>query len=84
MTDPPSPEPLPVTADFAYVRWHGRTGPGYEYGEKELVEWAGVLESLQADRVHGYFNNDQGGAATRNATALSSLLSRRAVINRAI
>ena len=80
LTDPPPPDHLAATADFAYVRWHGRGGASYEYTERELNDWAAALRDLSVDEVYGYFNNDQGGAAPRNAAALSSLLQEHKVV----
>jgi uncharacterized protein YecE (DUF72 family) len=77
MTDPPPPESPLITAEFAYVRWHGRSGAGYEYDVRELREWADLLEPLDVKTVFGYFNNDQGGAAPRNAQSLNELLEHR-------
>ena len=67
---------VPVTTDLCYVRWHGRSGPGYEYSTKELEEWAGILQRLPVDNVYGYFNNDVGAMAPRNALALQNLFHR--------
>jgi uncharacterized protein YecE (DUF72 family) len=76
LTDPPPPRSdVPVTSDLSYVRWHGRSGPGYEYSTEDLENWAEVLERLPVKNVYGYFNNDVGAKAPRNALALQDLLS---------
>jgi uncharacterized protein YecE (DUF72 family) len=59
---------------MSYVRWHGRSGPGYEYATKELERWAELLNQLPVDQVYGYFNNDVGGWAPRNALAMNDIL----------
>lgn len=75
ITDPPAPRSdIPATADFCYVRWHGRSGPGSDYSTKELEQWAELLQRLPVDEVNGYFNNDVGGRAPRNALALKNIL----------
>jgi uncharacterized protein YecE (DUF72 family) len=75
LADPPPPGPeVRSTADLCYVRWHGRQGPGYVYPRSELKKWAELLQSLSTDRVFGYFNNDVGAAAPRNARSLLGLL----------
>ncbi len=75
LTDLPAPRSdAVVTADLCYIRWHGRSGPGYAYSMEELKVWAGILLDLPVDSVFGYFNNDVGAAAPRNALALQHIL----------
>ena len=75
LTDPPPPRSdVPLTADMCYVRWHGRSGPEYEYSARELERWSMILRRLPVDNVYGYFNNDVGAKAPRNALALQNLL----------
>jgi uncharacterized protein YecE (DUF72 family) len=68
-----------VTADFAYVRFHGGESPyGSNYSEGELRDWSKritgwVEEGLD---VYGYFNNDAFGFAVKNALALRELVER--------
>ncbi len=71
--------PRLATADFIYVRLHGRAGR-YRgaYGEPELAEWADWLggELAQGRDVHLYFDNtDEGDCAVRNARRLAEMLS---------
>ena len=66
-----------VTADFAYVRFHGRTQwYSYLYSRDEIKEWAGrIAEMIQKGTdVYAYFNNDFEGYAVRNAAELKKFL----------
>lgn len=71
--------PNEITADLAYIRFHGPTSAKYfgEYSDDQLRVWADRIESWrgQVSEVYAYFNNDPGGAAVRNATTLKHLLS---------
>ena len=65
--------PVEVTADFAYVRFHGsRLMYGGCYSDEELGEWAQrIANSVQAVKeVYIYFNNDIDGFALANASTL--------------
>jgi uncharacterized protein YecE (DUF72 family) len=58
-----------VTADFAYLRYHGRTrceAPCYR--DDELREEARFIEGLarQGIDTYAYFNNDADGHAPAN------------------
>jgi uncharacterized protein YecE (DUF72 family) len=58
------------TADWGYVRFHeGRATPRPCYGRSALRTWAERLAALWSPRddVYVYFNNDQGGCATRDS-----------------
>ena len=51
-----------VTAEFAYIRWHGRGSPtwySYDYNPEELRGWVPKVEEVaeKTRRVYGYFNN---------------------------
>ena len=68
-----------VTANFAYVRWHGR--PGYQTQRQidpaaALRPWVPVLHQLgrQAQRVYGYVHNRFSGYAPRDCQTLLELL----------
>jgi len=66
-----------VTADFAYIRFHGRTKwYSYLYSREEIKEWAGRIAEMTKDGtdVYAYFNNDFEGYAVRNAADLKKLL----------
>jgi len=70
-----------VTANFAYVRWHGR--PGHQTQRQldpvaALRPWVPVLHQLgrQAQRVYGYVHNRFSGYAPRDCQTLLELLGR--------
>ena len=75
-----------VTADDAYVRFHGRNeqtwwgGGGerydYDYRADELKEWVQKVAELanQARRTYLFFNNCHAGQAARNAKLMQELL----------
>jgi uncharacterized protein YecE (DUF72 family) len=76
-----------VTADLAYVRFHGRNAAtwwagdarsrfDYGYGEEELRGWIPRLEgmSAQSRRLRGFFNNHARGQAVEAARTLKRLL----------
>jgi uncharacterized protein YecE (DUF72 family) len=66
-----------VTGGWSYVRFHqGRPSvPGYR--RDKLRRWADRIAGLLATDVFVYFNNDPGGAAVRDAEALTGMLERR-------
>jgi len=69
--------PLVVTADFAYIRFHGSAGLYSScYSDAELSDWAKriaeVGQSLKA--VYIYFNNDAEAYAVKNAEVLRQML----------
>jgi uncharacterized protein YecE (DUF72 family) len=72
--------PQILTTDFAYVRLHGPAGP-YQgsYAKTALETWADRLAAWAAQGIeaHCYFDNDQGGAAAKNAQQLQALLKTR-------
>jgi len=72
-----APSPQQVTADFVYVRFHGRRG-SYEgrYPRADLSAWADTIADWrdQGLDMYGYFNNDFRGYAVENAQKLLELL----------
>src|SRR4051794_13654732 len=68
--------PFVVTGGWSYVRFHqGGHGPlGSEYSRDKLRRWADRIASLEVDDVFVYFNNDQGGAAVRDAAVFTELV----------
>ena len=79
--DPRRPfQRLDLTADWAFVRFHGGSELGNgDYSERELEAWA--------ERVAGfgvpafvYFNNDWEGFAIRNALRFKELLGQEAAV----
>jgi uncharacterized protein YecE (DUF72 family) len=71
------PVPDVVTGGWTYVRFHqgGEHAPGY--GAAALRRWADRLASMPARDAFVYFNNDQGGAAIRDAATLTEMLQER-------
>ena len=71
--------PLEMTADFAYIRFHG-SDELYSscYSDKELADWAKRLANLDINlkAVYIYFNNDAEAFAVRNAMTLRDHLER--------
>lgn len=70
---------LRATAPFVYVRWHGPDRSnlyGGSYSDDDLRWWADRIGEWRADgrTVYGYFNNDGGGNAVRNARFLRDLV----------
>ncbi len=68
-----------ITADFGYVRWHGRNPKhwyDYEYSESELQEWVPKIESMETstEKLYLQFNNHPYGQAIRNARMLKDLM----------
>jgi uncharacterized protein YecE (DUF72 family) len=67
------------TADWGYMRFHqGLALPWPRYGRQALQAWVrriGATWPAAAD-VFVYFNNDQGGAAVRDAAAFAALARR--------
>jgi uncharacterized protein YecE (DUF72 family) len=69
----------PLTADFIYIRRHGRQGDyATEYGQWELAGDAERIRGyLEGGRdVFIYFNNDALGHAPKNASELKEMLER--------
>jgi uncharacterized protein YecE (DUF72 family) len=68
-----------VTGGWSYVRFHqGGHGPlGSDYSRDKLRRWADRIAGLPARDVWVYFNNDQGGAAVRDAAAFTDLVAER-------
>ncbi len=72
---PKLPSTIEVTADFAYIRWHG-TDDWYKhnYSKEELNGWATQIKKLNVNDVFGYFNNDYKGFAPKNCIKLKKIL----------
>jgi uncharacterized protein YecE (DUF72 family) len=73
---PDFPTVLKVTADFAYIRFHGKLAwYRSSYSDNELRDWAGHIRRLakKAD-VFGYFNNDWHCYAPQNCAKLKKFL----------
>jgi len=77
--EPLLPPEIHVTADFAYVRWHGqgkRPWYDYHYSEEELEKWVPQVQNLQASvkTTYGYFNNHFHGFAVENCLRIMQML----------
>ena len=71
---------LRATTSWVYVRWHGPDHDhlyGGSYSDADLGWWADRLREWRDSgrEVYGYFNNDGGGHAVRNAWTLRSMIS---------
>ena len=80
ITDEPLlPPELTVTADFSFIRWHGRgTRPwyNYRYNEAQLAEWVPKVKevSSRVKKTFGYFNNHFRGFAVENSLKMMGML----------
>jgi len=79
--EPLLPVDLTVTANFAFIRWHGkgkRVWYNYEYSEDELDPWVDRVEKVsgQVKKVYGYFNNHFHGSAVLNSLEMLMKLGR--------
>jgi uncharacterized protein YecE (DUF72 family) len=77
--EPLLPPETVVTADFAFIRWHGRgTRPwyNYRYTEAELKKWVPKVKevSSRANKTFGYFNNHFRGFAVENSLKMMGML----------
>jgi uncharacterized protein YecE (DUF72 family) len=71
---PAWPSKVIKTADFVYMRFHGRTKLfASNYTEKELRDWAKILKNLKPKELFCYFNNDANAYAADNALYLAKL-----------
>lgn len=77
--EPLLPPETTVTADFAFIRWHGRgTRPwyNYRYSDKELSDWVPKVKEMTArvKKTFGYFNNHFKGFAVENSLRMMEML----------
>jgi uncharacterized protein YecE (DUF72 family) len=77
--EPLLPADTTTTADFAFVRWHGRGDKpwyNYRYRQDELREWKEKVEAIatKTKKVYGYFNNHFHGYAVENSLKMMELL----------
>jgi len=90
IVDEPLLPPLTVfTADFSYIRWHGkgqRPWFNYRYSEEELKEWVPKIKEAaeKTKRVYGYFNNHFHGYAPENCIQLLEMLGRASRLQRKV
>jgi len=77
--EPLLPPETVITADFTYVRWHGRgRRPWYNYSYRldELKAWVARLNEIasRVGEIYGYFNNHFHGYAVENCLQLLQML----------
>lgn len=70
--EPLLPIDLARTADFSFVRWHGRGNMpwyNYRYKKEEIEPWVGRIRDQikKTKKVYGYFNNHFHGYAVENS-----------------
>jgi uncharacterized protein YecE (DUF72 family) len=87
--EPLLPPSTVFTADFSYIRWHGRGQRpwfNYRYSEEELREWVPkVKESAEkTERVYGYFNNHFHGYAPENCIQLYEMMGKATRLQRKV
>jgi uncharacterized protein YecE (DUF72 family) len=77
--EPLLPPDTVVTADFAFVRWHGRGSRpwyNYRYTEKQLKGWVPKVQDVvaRAKKTYGYFNNHFHGYAVENSLKMMGMM----------
>jgi len=77
--EPLLPPDTVVTADFSFIRWHGRgTRPwyNYRYSERELESWVPRIKEVTGTvkKTFGYFNNHFRGFAVENSLRMMKML----------
>jgi len=77
--EPLLPPDIHITADFAYVRWHGHgSAPwfNYRYTDEQLKEWVPKLKEVQkkTKETYGMFNNHFHGYAPENCLRIMEML----------
>jgi uncharacterized protein YecE (DUF72 family) len=77
--EPLLPPDTVVTADFAFIRWHGhgsRPWYNYRYPEKQLKEWVPKVQEVvsRVEKTYGYFNNHFRGFAVENSLKMMGML----------
>jgi uncharacterized protein YecE (DUF72 family) len=65
---------LPALGGWVYVRFHQGTASGPGYRRDKLRRWASRIAATEASEAFLYFNNDQTGAAIRDARTMLELL----------
>jgi len=77
--EPLLPADTTTTADFAFVRWHGRGEHpwyNYRYKQSELDGWKEKVKAVAAKtkKFYGYFNNHFRGYAVENSLQMMDIL----------
>lgn len=73
--EPLLPVDLTATADFSFIRWHGkgkRLWYDYQYSDEELEPWVGNVSKVanNVKKIYGYFNNHFRADSVENALSL--------------
>jgi len=77
--EPLLPPDTVTTADFAFIRWHGRGSRpwyNYRYTDKELDGWVPKVKEVtsRVKKTFGYFNNHFRGFAVENSLRMMEKL----------
>jgi uncharacterized protein YecE (DUF72 family) len=77
--EPLLPPETIVTADFSFIRWHGRGSRpwyNYRYTESELSQWVPKVKKVvsKTKMTYGYFNNHFRGFAIENSLKMMKML----------
>jgi len=77
--EPLLPPDVNITADIAYIRWHGKgEQPWYDYHYKidELKPWVPKVKTVaqKTEKVFGYFNNHYHAYAVKNSLEMAEML----------
>lgn len=77
--EPLLPPEVHITADFSYIRWHGRGKRlwyNYRYSSEELERWVPIVNEVseRTQTVYGYFNNHYHGYAPENCIQILEML----------
>lgn len=77
--EPLLPPETVVTADFSFIRWHGRgmrPWYNYRYSDRELDTWVPKVREVtaRAEQTYGYFNNHFRGFAVENSLKMMEKL----------
>jgi len=77
--EPLLPPETVLTADFAFIRWHGRGRRpwyNYRYAEPELSSWVPKVKEVASrmKTTYGYFNNHFRGFAVENSLRMMKML----------
>lgn len=77
--EPLLPPDTVITADFSFIRWHGkgsRPWYNYRYNERELETWVPKVKEVTgtAKKTFGYFNNHFRGFAVENSLRMMKML----------
>ena len=68
--------PSVVTGGWSYIRFHQGREDAPGYAREKLRRWADRISSMPAKDTYVFFNNDERGAAVRDALTLTDFLKR--------